>query len=62
MSILLSFDHVKWKGGGNLEQEYKERIEKAIAMCEHYIKQWDNNREIDDIDISHLIEVLKGRE
>lgn len=43
-------------------KEYKNRIKKAIEKCECLIALWDNNREIDDIDICHLIEILKGRE
>lgn len=43
-------------------QEYKNRIENAIKKCERLITKWDNNREIDDIDICHIIEILKGRE
>ena len=38
-----------------------EIIENAIDYCEKLIKKYDNNREIDDIDISYLIEILKGR-
>ena len=37
-------------------------IEKAIGYCRELIDKYDNNRDIDDIDISHLIEILKGRE
>ena len=37
-------------------------IEKAIEYCRELIDEYDNNRDIDDIDISHLIEILKGRE
>lgn len=37
-------------------------IEKAIEYCEKLIEKYDNNRDIDDIDISLLIEILKGRE
>ena len=36
-------------------------IEKAIEYCRELIDKYDNNRDIDDIDISHLIEILKGR-
>lgn len=34
-------------------------IGKAIEYCEKLIEKYDNNR---DIDISLLIEILKGRE
>lgn len=37
-------------------------IEKAITYCESLIEKWDNNEEIDDIDICYIIETLKGRE
>jgi hypothetical protein len=37
-------------------------VECAIKYCEKLIDKWDNNEEIDDIDICHLIEILKGRE
>lgn len=43
-------------------KEYKNRIKKAIETCEHLIVLWDRNCEIDDIDICHIIEILKGRE
>ena len=42
--------------------EEKERIEKAIKWCEKLIEFLDNNNEITDIDICHIIEILKGRE
>lgn len=37
-------------------------IEKAIKYCESLYEKYDNNMEIDDIDIACLIEILKGRE
>lgn len=37
-------------------------IEKAIKFCEALYDKYDNNEDIDDIDIAHLIEILKGRE
>ncbi len=37
-------------------------IEKAIKYCDRLIENYDNNIDIDDIDICHLIEILKGRE
>ena len=36
--------------------------EKAIAYCEMLIKKYDANKEITDIDICHLIEIIRGRE
>lgn len=39
-----------------------EEIEKAIEYCEKLIDKWDNNHNITDIDICHLIQILKGRE
>lgn len=43
-------------------RKYKERIEKAIIECERLIDKYDRNIDIDDIDICHIIEILKGRE
>ena len=43
-------------------KEYKNRIKKAIEKCEILIERWDKNRDIDDVDICHIIEILKGRE
>ena len=37
-------------------------ITKAIEFCEALYDKYDGNEEIDDIDIAHLIEILKGRE
>ena len=37
-------------------------VDKAIEYCEKLIEKWDNNREIDDIDICNIIEILKGKE
>lgn len=37
-------------------------IDKAIEYCEELIEKWDNNGEIDDLDICNIIEILKGRE
>ena len=37
-------------------------VDKAIEYCEKLIEKWDNNREIDDIDICNIIEILKVRE
>ena len=37
-------------------------VDNAIEYCEKLIEKWDNNREIDDIDICNIIEILKGRE
>lgn len=37
-------------------------IDKAIEYCEKLIEKWDNNCEIDDLDICNIIEILKGRE
>ena len=38
------------------------RLEKAEAYCEALLEQYDNNQEITDIDICHIIEILRGRE
>lgn len=37
-------------------------IEKAIEFCYTLCEKYDNNKEIDDIDIAYIIEILKGRE
>ena len=37
-------------------------IEEAIGFCETLYDKYDNNEEIDDMDIAYLIEILKGRE
>lgn len=42
--------------------ENNKIIESAIEYCYKLIDKFDNNRDIDDIDISYLIEILKGRE
>ena len=42
--------------------ENNKIIERAIEYCYKLIDKFDNNRDIDDIDISYLIEILKGRE
>lgn len=36
--------------------------ERAIKYCERLIEKYDRNREINDMDICHIIEILKGRE
>ena len=41
----------------------KEKIiEKAIEFCYTLYEKYDNNEEIDDIDVAYLVEILKGRE
>lgn len=41
----------------------KDRIiAKAIDYCRGLIDKYDDNENIDDLDISFLIEILKGRE
>ena len=37
-------------------------ISKAIEFCYDLIYKYDDYGEIDDMDISYLIEILKGRE
>lgn len=37
-------------------------IEKAIEYCRWLIDKYDEGEAIDDIDISYVIEILKGRE
>ena len=38
------------------------RANRAIEYCEELIDKYDDNMEIDDLDICHIIEILKGRE
>jgi hypothetical protein len=42
--------------------EEKNNVEKAIEFCRELIEKYDANEEIDDLDICHIIEILKGRE
>ena len=37
-------------------------INKAIWRCYELIGKYDDGEDIDDIDISYLVEILKGRE
>lgn len=37
-------------------------IEKAISFCETLYNKYDSGREIDDMDVAYVIEILKGRE
>lgn len=37
-------------------------INKAISYIEDLIDSYDSNTEITDIDLCHIIEILKGRE
>ena len=37
-------------------------IKKAIDYCHTLYEKYDNNEEIDDIDVANIIEILKGRE
>ena len=37
-------------------------IEKAISFCETLYDKYDSGREIDDMDVAYVIEILKGRE
>lgn len=43
-------------------EEAENPIGKAIAYCEELIDKYDYNIEITDLDICHVIEILKGRE
>lgn len=38
-----------------------EIIDRAIAYCEELLRLYDYNMEVDDLDIRHVIEILKGR-
>lgn len=37
-------------------------VDKAIKYCEQLMEMYDQNIDIDDMMIAHLIEILKGRE
>lgn len=37
-------------------------VDKAIEFRRELIEKYDANGEIDDLDISYIIEILKGRE
>lgn len=40
----------------------QERINIIIKFCEDLLEMYDHNYDITDIDIAHIIEMLKGRE
>ena len=42
------------------KEEMTENIEKAIKMCNKLMDQYDNNREITDIDLCYIVETLRG--
>lgn len=37
-------------------------IERALAYCGELLELYDKNVEISDLEICHIIEILKGRE
>jgi len=41
---------------------YENNIDRAITYCYDLIDKYDDNKDIDDEDISYLIEILKGRD
>ena len=43
-------------------KQLKSYINKAIEYCEELLENYDNGADIDDIDVAHIIEILKGRE
>lgn len=43
-------------------EEWEANIEEAIKRLEELSEKYDNNREITDTDLAHVIEILKGRE
>ena len=47
---------------GGLQIDKDKIIDKAIGFCHELYRKYDNNREIDDTDVAHIIEILKGRE
>ena len=44
------------------KENFRFYIEKAIKYCEKLLENYDNGGDIDDIDVAHIIEILKGRE
>ena len=40
----------------------QSNTDRAIAHCEELLRLYDNNMEVTDLDICHVIEILKGRE
>lgn len=47
---------------GNVKEKMDRCINKAISYVEDLIDLYDSNTEITDIDLCHIIEILKGRE
>lgn len=47
---------------GKCEGKMDRCINKAISYVEDLIDLYDSNTEITDIDLCHIIEILKGRE
>lgn len=47
---------------GDCEGKIDKCINKAISYVEDLIDLYDSNTEITDIDLCHIIEILKGRE
>lgn len=46
----------------NVKEKMDRCINKAISYVEDLIDLYDSNTEITDIDLCHIIEILKGRE
>ena len=47
---------------GVLQINKDKIIDKAIEFCYELYRKYDDNEEIDDMDVAYLIEILKGRE
>lgn len=43
------------------KKQFEFYINKAIEYCEELLENYDNGVDIDDIDVAHIIEILKGR-
>lgn len=44
------------------EEAEMDPVQRAIEFAEELIGRWDRNGDITDTDMSHMIEILKGRE
>ena len=56
---MLNYIHIKRTAS---KENFKFYIEKAIRYCEELLENYDNGVDIDDIDVAHIIEILKGRD
>lgn len=45
-----------------MNKELEDNIERAIEYIEMLLDRYDRNIDVDDQDLCHIIEILKGRE